>query len=87
MRIPWLDSQMELAVLFVFLCLNYLSGAELIVNVRNKGGDVDRERIEANTTADTVILEYRPKDGTYITQFIDFKSVCLFIRLICFVLR
>lgn len=74
MRIPWLDSHMELAVIFLFFCLNYLSDAELIVNVKNKGGDVDRERIEANTTADTVILEYRPKDGTYITQFIDFKS-------------
>ena len=64
------------ASIFVALSLICLTSSELVVNVKNKGGDVDKEKIEANTTADTVILEYQPKDGTYITQFIDFKSVC-----------
>lgn len=47
---------------------------QLIVNVKNKGGDVDRQSIEANTTADTVKLEYLAKDGTLVTQFIDYKA-------------
>ena len=64
------------ASIFVALSLICLTRSELVVNVKNKGGDVEKEKIEANTTADTVILEYQPKDGTYITQFIDFKSVC-----------
>lgn len=49
---------------------------QLVVNVKNKGGDIDRESIQANTTADTVHLEYLSKDGTLVTQFIDYKSVC-----------
>ena len=67
---------MTYAFILIVVSLKCLTNAELVVNVKNKGGDVDKERIEANTTADTVILEYQPKDGTYITQFIDFKSVC-----------
>lgn len=50
---------------------------QLVVNVKNKGGDVDQESIQANTTADTVLLEFMSKDGTLVTQFIDYKSVCL----------
>ena len=60
---------------FIFVQLNTFVSAELIVNIKNKGGDIDKEKIDANTTADTVILEYQPKDGTFITWFIDFKSV------------
>ncbi|XP_060583032.1 out at first protein-like [Ruditapes philippinarum] len=47
---------------------------QLIVNVKNKGGDVERENIESNTTADTVKLEYLSKDGTLVTYFTDFKT-------------
>ena len=54
--------------------------SQLVVNVKNRGGDVEREVIEANTTADTIRLEYLSKDGTFVTQFIDFKSVCSTVR-------
>jgi len=47
---------------------------QLVVNVKNKGGDVEKEKIEANTTADIVHLEYLSKDGTLVTQLIDFKA-------------
>jgi len=48
---------------------------QLVVNVKNKGGDIDQESIQANTTADTVHLEFLSKDGSLVTQFIDYKSV------------
>ncbi|XP_048254086.1 out at first protein-like [Haliotis rufescens] len=57
----------------LLLCASLVS-CQLVVNVKNKGGDVLVESIQANTTEDTVTLEYQNTDGTLITQFIDFKS-------------
>jgi len=51
------------------------SNCQLIVNVKNNGGDVYRENINANTTQDTVSLEFRQADGTVVTQFIDGRNV------------
>ncbi|CAH1797438.1 unnamed protein product [Owenia fusiformis] len=48
--------------------------AQLVVNVKNKGGEIVIENINANVTDDTIILEFQKSDGTYICQFIDFKS-------------
>ena len=48
---------------------------QLIVNVKNKGEDVEKEQIDANTTADTVSLEFLSKDGVRVTQLIDYKAV------------
>ena len=67
-------------VLLVCLSLGLLSQCIqtlLIVNVKNKGGDVIREVITGNTTSDVVELQFRNTDGTIINQFIDFKSVRL----------
>ena len=66
--------------LFIFLghtvgLFSVHSGAQLVVNVKNKGGDLLRESIQANTTQDTVTLEFQESDGTLVTQFIDFKNV------------
>ncbi|KAL4229088.1 hypothetical protein ACF0H5_012127 [Mactra antiquata] len=60
--------------LFILLTLFDHSFGQLVVNVKNKGGDVEREKIEANTTSDSVRLEFMSKDGTLVTQFIDYKS-------------
>ncbi|GAB6019603.1 hypothetical protein CHUAL_001168 [Chamberlinius hualienensis] len=46
----------------------------LIINVKNKGGDVLQESVYANTTSDIVILEFQNPEGTLITQLIDFKA-------------
>ena len=67
-------------VLLVCLSLGLLLQCiqtQLIVNVKNKGGDVIREVITGNTTSDVVELQFRNTDGTIINQFIDFKSVRL----------
>ena len=58
-----------------FCVLMYLGNCQLIVNVRNNGGDVYRETIEANTTQDSISLDFRKSDGTLITQFIDGRNV------------
>ena len=61
----------------VFYCLVYAITCQLVVNVKNNGGDVYRENIEANTTQDTINLEFRKTDGTLVTQFIDGRNVSL----------
>lgn len=48
---------------------------QLIINVKNLGGDILQETIIANTTTDTVTLDFQRPDGTFVTLFIDFKSV------------
>ena len=53
----------------------FIVNCQLVVNVRNNGGDVYRETIEANTTQDTISLDFRKSDGTLITQLIDGKNV------------
>lgn len=49
--------------------------SELVVNVKNKGGDVQVESIDADTAADTVAMHFVKIDGTHVSQFIDFRSV------------
>lgn len=48
---------------------------QLVINVRNEVGDVLRESLVANTSDDTITLQYQKPEGTHITQFIDFKMV------------
>lgn len=57
--------------------LTYLKscGCQLVINVKNQGGDIVQESITSNTTDDTITLEFQRPEGTLITQFIDFKSV------------
>lgn len=61
-----------LAVVLPVDCLS-----QLVVNVKNKGGDIIKEIITGNTTSDVVELQFQNTDGTIINQFIDFKSVML----------
>lgn len=63
--------------LLLLLCSGQskLCSGQLVINVKNQGGDVLQETIFANTTDDTVTLEFQRPEGTLITQFIEFKSV------------
>ncbi|XP_024085526.1 out at first protein-like [Cimex lectularius] len=60
----------------VQLCLVLFSNVQtqLLINVKNQGGDVLQETITANVTDDTVTLEFQRSDGTLITQLIDFRT-------------
>ena len=67
-----------IAIVFVFLSFyGSMTLCQLVVNVKNKGEEVIVESIHANTTLDTVTLEYLNTDGTLVTLFIDFKSVSM----------
>ncbi|XP_062577557.1 out at first protein-like [Saccostrea cucullata] len=73
-------------VSFVALVISLpVTFSQLVVNVKNKGGDVIREVISGNTTSDVVELQFQNTDGTLINQFIDFKSEVQIFR--AFVLR
>jgi len=65
-----------------FTLLLPLTSAQLVVNVRNSGGEIIQEAISANTTEETVKLEFRRPDGSLITQLIDFASEVQIFRMI-----
>lgn len=85
----WFRIDMMLISKFLFsLCLAMVLPvdclSQLVVNVKNKGGDIIKEIITGNTTSDVVELQFQNTDGTIINQFIDFKSVmsiCYFLVL------
>ncbi|CAH0559928.1 unnamed protein product [Brassicogethes aeneus] len=60
-------------VLFLSVVVGF-SDTQLVINVRNQGGDVVQENISANVSDDTVTLEFQRSDGTLVTQLIDFKN-------------
>ncbi|XP_064470430.1 out at first protein-like [Ornithodoros turicata] len=61
--------------LLILLCqvAFQISLCQLVINVRNQGGDVLHENLIANTSDETILLEFRKPEGTHVTQFIDFK--------------
>ncbi|XP_073990838.1 BRICHOS-like domain-containing protein out at first [Rhodnius prolixus] len=61
---------LQLCSLLLFTNVN----TQLLINVKNQGGDVLQETITANVTDDTVMLEFQRTDGTLITQLIDFRT-------------
>ncbi|XP_057651657.1 out at first protein [Diorhabda carinulata] len=64
-----------LTFLVVWLCLMVdYTDTQLVINVRNQGGDVVQENISANVTDDTITLEFQRSDGTLVTQLIDFRN-------------
>ena len=62
-------------VFLVYLCLLFQYGSsQLLINVKNQGGDVLQETIISNITEDVVTLEFQRSDGTLVTQLIDFRK-------------
>jgi len=57
----------------IFLSVLAANG-ELVVNVKNQGGDILHESLFSNITGDTVQLEFLKADGTLVTQFLDFQK-------------
>lgn len=52
--------------------------AQLIINLKNRGGEVFQEAISANTTEDVIEVEYQNTDGSLVTQLIDFRNVSIY---------
>ncbi|XP_063822966.1 out at first protein [Ostrinia nubilalis] len=47
---------------------------QLLINVKNQGGDVMQENITANVSEDTVTLEFLRLDGVFVSQLVDFTN-------------
>ncbi|XP_069110549.1 out at first protein-like [Argopecten irradians] len=65
-------SQISLMTFLVFIIQQ--TNSQLVVNVKNRGGDVVIETIQANTSNDVVQLQFQNTDGTIVHQLIDYKS-------------
>ncbi|XP_067130570.1 out at first protein [Centruroides vittatus] len=59
--------------LYIIVMVGFVT-SQLVINVKNQGGDVLQETIQSNTTEETIILEFQKPEGTFVTQFIDFKA-------------
>ncbi|XP_021928313.1 out at first protein isoform X3 [Zootermopsis nevadensis] len=60
--------------LLYFLYFIRIGNTQLLINVKNQGGDVLQETITANVSEDVVTLEFQRSDGTLITQLVDFRN-------------
>lgn len=67
---------MESLVLKVILVYFLIkpTNLQLLINVRNQGGDVMQENITANVSEDTITLEFMRLDGVFISQLVDFSN-------------
>ena len=61
-------------ILIIILVVVYCSFCQLVVNVQNRG-QVIVENFQANTSTDSVTLQYLSSDDNHILLFIDFKNV------------
>ncbi|XP_048480618.1 out at first protein [Plutella xylostella] len=50
------------------------SNLQLLINVKNQGGDVMQENITANVSEDTVTLDFVRLDGVFVSQLVDFTN-------------
>ncbi|XP_033096368.1 out at first protein-like [Anneissia japonica] len=66
---------MTLFLLFAFIlsCTKF-AASQLVVNVKNKGGDLIQENIQADIQNDLVRLNFQRLDGTLVSNLIDFKA-------------
>ncbi|KAK0181535.1 hypothetical protein PV327_003812 [Microctonus hyperodae] len=61
----------------ILIVLQYLYGictTDLLINVKNQGGDIFSETITSNVSEDIITLEFQRSDGTLVTQLIDFRN-------------
>ncbi|XP_013142536.1 PREDICTED: out at first protein [Papilio polytes] len=66
---------MQLHTSFIFLYTLFQPiNLQLLINVKNQGGDVMQENITANVSEDTVILDFLRLDGVYVSQLVDFTN-------------
>ncbi|XP_047019690.1 out at first protein [Helicoverpa zea] len=67
---------MKLIILKVILLymLATPTNLQLLINVRNQGGDVMQENITANVSEDTITLEFMRLDGVFVSQLVDFTN-------------
>ncbi|KAJ8035272.1 Out at first protein [Holothuria leucospilota] len=68
-------------VFYVFNAFTVFGQAQLVVNVKNAGGDLIQETIKADTTQDVITVDFQKLDGTLIKIILDFHSEVQITRL------
>ncbi|XP_026314099.1 out at first protein [Hyposmocoma kahamanoa] len=58
----------------LFYVLPRPTNLQLLINVKNQGGDVMQENITANVSEDTITLEFLRLDGVHVSQLVDFTN-------------
>ncbi|XP_054760052.2 out at first protein-like isoform X1 [Lytechinus pictus] len=58
----------------LFCMLNHRVMCQLVINVKNDGGDLVQESINADVKRDVIYLQFQKLDGTLVKMVIDFKS-------------
>ncbi|XP_068632695.1 out at first protein [Battus philenor] len=64
---------LQTKIIFIYAVIQPLH-LQLVINVKNQGGDVMQENITANVSEDTVILDFLRLDGVYVSQLVDFTN-------------
>lgn len=64
--------------LVLFCILSHIVTSQLVINVKNDGGDLVQESINADVKRDVIYLQFQKLDGTLVKMVIDFKSVRIF---------
>ena len=76
---------------FVNTCTIYLLprsvGAQLIINLKNRGDEIFQEAISANASEDVIEVEYQNTDGSLVTQLIDFRNVSMIFFLFFYLIQ
>ncbi|XP_030834059.1 out at first protein isoform X2 [Strongylocentrotus purpuratus] len=61
-------------LLVLFCILSHIVTSQLVINVKNDGGDLVQESINADVKRDVIYLQFQKLDGTLVKMVIDFKS-------------
>lgn len=62
-----------ISILFIYYLIQ-ICNTQLLINVKNQGGDIMHENITANVSEDTILLEFVRLDGLTISQLVDFAN-------------
>ncbi|XP_071485945.1 out at first protein-like [Diadema antillarum] len=62
------------SLLTALVLLLHIATSQLVINVKNDGGDLVQEAINADVKQDVIYLQFQKLDGTLVKMVIDFKS-------------
>lgn len=80
-RPRWSCISLHCVVLLYFYNCFLVGNSQLVVNVKNAGGDLIQETILADTTQDIISMDFQKLDGTLIKIILDFRSEVQITRL------
>ncbi|XP_071843744.1 out at first protein-like isoform X2 [Apostichopus japonicus] len=77
----WCQNVSFYVFLYIFCDCFFVGHSQLVVNVKNAGGDLIQETIQADIAQDIIHMEFQKLDGTLIKIILDFRSEVQITRL------